>query len=353
MAPARPATATRSPWRGASATTAPGSSVSTHTFPGILDQHARGDEQQRERRIVAAAVLGPAPAGKDREREVGGQRQVGVARERDVRVQNRQRHHQPRADQRPQRIEAALREEAVDRQRERHAGQPPGEIDERVVPAPQHRRAPCLQQRHGAGIVRVGVGVGGAPGLEPFGRRDERDHRFQLEPDARLGGPMRPRVPWEQRPRHGFGEQQRRSGRRATRAVRARPRARSRPGPRPRERATRRARIGRSARRSRRQTSQHANAAIAASGTPMVTTPKGTPAADSARIQSVSRNAPANHPQPSVHASVPEPSRAAVPRGIARMSADAEDPGHRKAANEREDIHADVSGPGTMRRRAR
>ena len=89
---------------------------------GVLDQHARGDEQQRERRIVAAAALGPTPAGKNRECEVGGQRQVGVARERDVRVQNRQRYDQPRADQRPQRIEAALREKAVDRQRERHAG---------------------------------------------------------------------------------------------------------------------------------------------------------------------------------------------------------------------------------------
>ena len=126
-----------------------------------------------------------------------------------MRVQNRHRRDEPGHDERPLRRPTAPGEEAVQRGREGQRGDPPRQVDERIVPAPEEQRGPYLHERHGRRIVGRGVDVGGVPRLQPLGERNERHHRLQLEPHARLRAPLRPCVPRIQRAPEDLSQQQR------------------------------------------------------------------------------------------------------------------------------------------------
>ena len=86
---------------------------------------------------------------------------------------------------------------------ERDAAREPRHVHERVVPAAERERAPHLQQRHGGGVARGRVGEHlRRVGADPLRERHEGRHVAQLEPHARLGGPLHPRVPGDRAGRH-------------------------------------------------------------------------------------------------------------------------------------------------------
>ena len=175
---------------------------------GRLDRHACDRQQQRERGIARATRQRPAPQRESSHRVIGRHRKIGVAGECDVHVGERQRRDEPCADHRAQRRCTRGAQQSVHADPERDGGEPPRQIHQRIVPAPQRKARPDLPQRNGRGVVGRGVEPRGAVGGEPLLGMDERHHPPHAVPDASLGRPLHPRIPRVQRDPEHFEQQQ-------------------------------------------------------------------------------------------------------------------------------------------------
>ena len=154
--------------------------------------------------------------------------------------------------------------------------------------------APDLQQRQRRRAIRRRIEIRGAVGGEPGIGVRERDDAAELVPDARLGRPLRPRVPRIERlPRDLEAEQheaQRDPREQQPPAERARPREPGRIDERAQRAAKRAPRTRRRRDATRRRPAADGNREQRRADRDRRR--NATPASDNARIHSVSRNAP-------------------------------------------------------------
>ena len=177
---------------------------------GLLDERQRERQQEREPPLPRVAVARPEEEGHRREPVHRRHVQLRVARERHVDVHEGHRHQDVGGHGREERRGAPRAHLPVEREAQRDAAREPRHVHEGVVPAAESERAPHLEQRHGGGIARCRVGEHlRRVGADPLRLRHEGRHVSQLEPDARLGGPLHPRVPREERPPEELGEEAR------------------------------------------------------------------------------------------------------------------------------------------------
>ncbi len=135
--------------------------------------------------------------------------QIGIARERDVGIEQWQRHQRVDQRQRGERGMSGGAPVPVRGERERDQRPAPRERNARPLERVRRTREPQLDPRQ-----EVGIGRGRRrqrrrmPAGQPFLHRYPRFGMAQPEPRLRLERPRRPRVPREQWPQRGFPREQ-------------------------------------------------------------------------------------------------------------------------------------------------
>ena len=95
-----------------------------------------GECEQRDKSCIPIVAERVEAQKRERgARVTGGERQIGVARQGDVNIGERQRCHEKRDRQRGKRRKIERARRAIDGERQRHGDLPPGPIHQRIIPA--------------------------------------------------------------------------------------------------------------------------------------------------------------------------------------------------------------------------